>query len=179
MQNKEEVIKPLKEKWRKWKSHFLSEAKEVNTRKCPIHHFNWSFCNCKLAPGAEHDSGRDHEEGNEIVSNLEQEDIDDNAAILNDPTGSDSISGNGPAQLANRFESAANKDIIPSDEYRSLMRGLNTKQKEIVMYHRKWCKETTIALKYAERVQPYQVFVSGPGGVGKSHNIRLIQSDTI
>ena len=31
----------------------------------------------------------------EIVSNLEQEDIDDNAAIFNDPTGSDSISGNG------------------------------------------------------------------------------------
>ena len=103
----------------------------------------------ELAPGAEHDSGRDCEEGNEIVSNLEQEDIDDNAAILNDPTGSDSISGNGPAQLANRFESAANKDIIPADEYRSLMRGLNTKQREIVMYHRKWCRETTIALKYA------------------------------
>ena len=97
----------------------------------------------------------------------------------NDPTGSDSISGNGPAQLANRFESAANKDIIPADEYRSLMRGLNTKQREIVMYHRKWCKETIIALKYAKRVPPYQVFVSGPGGVGKSHITRLIQSDTL
>ena len=36
----------------------------------------------ELAPGAEYDSGRDREEGNEIVSNLEQEDIDDNAAIL-------------------------------------------------------------------------------------------------
>ena len=28
-------------------------------------------------------------------------------------------------------------------------------------------------------IEPYHVFMSGPGGVGKSHVIRLIHSDTL
>ena len=125
-----------------------------------------------LAPSTEHNRGHDNEEGTEELSTLEQEDLNDNAAMLNEPC-------SGPAELANRFESAVNKDIIPADEYRSLMRGLNYKQKEIVMFNCKWCKETVVALKYGRKVKPYHVFVSGPGGVGKSHIIRLIQSDTL
>ena len=72
-----------------------------------------------------------------VEREVDQEDIDDNATLLNNPAGSVSSSCNGPAL---RFESAANKEIIPANEYRSLMRGLNTKQKEIVMFHRNWCK---------------------------------------
>ena len=34
-------------------------------------------------------------------------------------------------------------------------------------------------MKNGEHIKPYRVFLSGPGGVGKSHVIRLIQSDTI
>ena len=128
-----------------------------------------------LAPSTEHNRGRDNEEGTEELSTLEQEDLNDNAAMLNEPGNSRS----GPAELANRFESAVNKAVIPADEYRSLMRGLNFKQREIVMFNRKWCKETVVALKYGRKVKPYRVFVSGPGGVGKSHIIRLIQSDTL
>ena len=40
-------------------------------------------------------------------------------------------------------------------------------------------KDAVIALKTGKPVQPYQVFLSGPGGVGKSHVIKLVQSDTI
>ena len=72
--------------------------------------------------------------------------MNDNAAMLN---------RSGPDKLANRFESALNKDIIPADEYRSLMRGLNYKQREIVMFNCKWCKETIVALKYGRKVKPY------------------------
>ena len=36
-----------------------------------------------------------------------------------------------------------------------------------------------IALKQGKPIEPYRLFVSGPGGVGKSHVIRLIHSDTI
>lgn len=36
-----------------------------------------------------------------------------------------------------------------------------------------------IALRNNTQVEPYKVFLSGPGGVGKSHVIRLVQSDTI
>ena len=47
------------------------------------------------------------------------------------------------------------------------------------MFHQNWCKETVIALKHGKKVKPYQVFVSGPGRVGKSNVIKLIQSDII
>lgn len=40
-------------------------------------------------------------------------------------------------------------------------------------------KKTVIPLKQGNPIEPYRVFVSGPGGVGKSHVIRLIHSDTI
>ena len=99
-----------------------------------------------------------------------QEDIDDNAALLNNPAGSASGSCNGPANLALRFESAANKEIIPANEYRSLMQGLNSKQKEIVMFHQNWCKEAVIALKHGKKVKPYQVFVSG----GHDKTIKIV-----
>ena len=60
-----------------------------------------------------------------------------------------------------------------------MMRQLNDQQKEIVMFHRNWCKEAVIALRNDRPVKPYNVFMSGPGGVGKSHAIRLIHSDTV
>ena len=64
----------------------------------------------QLAPGAEHGSGCDHDRGEVVEREVDQEDIDDNAALLNNPAGSVSSSCNGPANLAFRFESAANRD---------------------------------------------------------------------
>lgn len=43
--------------------------------------------------------------------------------------------------LSVRFEAAASKKEIPPDEYRALIRGLNAKQGEVVMYNRDWCKK--------------------------------------
>ena len=59
------------------------------------------------------------------------------------------------------------------------MQHLNEEQRLVVMYHRKWCKETVIALKQNKPVKPYCLFLSGPGGVGKSHVVKLIHTDTI
>ena len=56
----------------------------------------------------------------------------------------------------------------------SLIRGLNKRQRQIVTYHRKWCKEAVLALKEGKNIKPYHIYVSGPGGVGKSHIIRII-----
>ena len=55
-----------------------------------------------------------------------------------------------------RFESAANPQIIPP---RKLMRGLNSKQRAMVMFNRHWCKQTVKALKYGTRIKPYKVFL--------------------
>ena len=50
-------------------------------------------------------------------------------------------------------------------QYRGMLRELNSKQRAIVMFHRNWCKKAVIALKEGKPVEPYHVFLSGPGGV--------------
>ena len=75
-----------------------------------------------------------------------------------------------------RFEGAATRQEVPAAQYREMLRELNTKQRAIVMFHRNWCKKAVIAIKQGKPVEPYHVFLSGPGGVGKSHVIRLIHS---
>ena len=45
------------------------------------------------------------------------------------------------------------------------------------MFHSGWCKKAVHALKHGQQIE--RVFLSGPGGVGKSHVIKLIQSDKI
>ena len=47
------------------------------------------------------------------------------------------------------------------------------------MFHRVWCNKAVVALKQGKPIEPYHVFVSGPGGVDKSHVIRLLHSDTL
>ena len=75
-----------------------------------------------------------------------------------------------------RFESSAK---IPPEQYRQYIRELNEQQKSIVMFHRDWCKKAVLALKENKPIKPYHVFLSGPGGLGKSHVIKLIHSDTL
>ena len=56
---------------------------------------------------------------------------------------------------------------------------LYKKQYSVVMYHHTWCKQAILAMKNGEAITPYRLFISGPGGVGKSHIIRILQSITI
>ena len=78
-----------------------------------------------------------------------------------------------------RFGSAATQLEIPPDQYREYMRGLNEQQRSIVVFHRDWCKKAVLALKEGKPVEPYRVFLSGQGGVGKSHVIKLVHSDAL
>ena len=124
---------------------------------------------CQIAPSTEASNAQAAEQGVETLTELAEQDLIDNANLVQaDRTG-----------LSVRFEGAANPAVIPPDEYRELMRGLNSKQRAMIMYHRHWCKQTVLAMKKGEHIKPYRVFLSGPGGVGKYHVIRLIQSDTI
>ena len=60
---------------------------------------------------------------------------------------------------------------IPADEYRSLLRALNDTS-EPWSCSIDWCKKAILALKQGKPIEPYRVFLSGPGGVGKSHVIQ-------
>ena len=123
----------------------------------------------QIAPTTEQARAQSLAEGSELLTDVSQEDLRDNANLLISTT----------TNLQTRFESAANRHEIATDEYRRLLRELNVKQKAIVMFHRNWCKKAIIALKQGKSIEPYRVFLSGPGGVGKSHVIRLIHSDTL
>ena len=142
-----------------------SEVDNVNIdENGPPEHL-WS----QIAPNTEEARARALAEGSQVLTDVSQEDLRDNSALMTTTTTS----------LHARFESASNTDVRAADEYRRLLRELNDKQRAIVMFHRNWCKKAVLALKQGKPIDPYRVFLSGPGGVGKSHVIRLIHSDTI
>ena len=80
---------------------------------------------------------------------MSQEDLTDNANLLSHPT----TSG-----LHVRFESQANRQEIPPNEYRMILRELNEKQKAIVMFHRDWCKKAVLSLKKANLLNHIECF---------------------
>ena len=138
---------------------------EFDDNQNPEHGWN------KLAPSNEESRAQSLAEGSEPLTEVCEQDLRDNADIM--------APSSSRAGLSVRFESAANGHKIPADEYRKLFRGLNAKQRDIVMFHHNWCKKAVIALKQGKPIEPYRVFLSGPGGVGKSHVIRLVHSDTL
>ena len=67
--------------------------------------------------------------------------------------------------------------MMTFQDYCSRMRSLNTKQHEIVMYNRAWCKCYIDGMQHGQKLNGYRVFLSGSGGTGKSHVLQLIQQD--
>lgn len=52
------------------------------------------------------------------------------------------------------------------DEYRNAMLGLNTDQRAILTFHRIHIKKNIKRWKDSVKMESYQIFLSGPGGVG-------------
>ena len=81
--------------------------------------------------------------------------------------------------LSMLYAKEARKGIMSAGEYRTYMRHLNPGQRKMVMFNRSWCKCAIKALRHGKRAHPYQVFLSGSAGTGKSHIIKLIRRDII
>ena len=81
-------------------------------------------------------------------------------------------------ELIQRYDVQLENNALSNEDYREMFRNLNNEQRHMVKYHRQWCKEAVIALKSNNKITPYHVFLSGPGGTGKSHCIIMIHSDT-
>ena len=75
-----------------------------------------------------------------------------------------------------KYTKEAGKELLTTVEYNKYMQQLNEEQKIVVMYHRKWCKETVLVLKQNKPIKPYCLFLSG---VGKSHVVKLIHTDSV
>ena len=102
----------------------------------------------QIAPSTEESRARSLAEGSEVVTEVAQEDLQANTQILN-----------ASQSLGVRFKAAANREEIPPHEYRGLIRGLNSKQREMVTYNRDWCKRTVVALRNNTLIEPYSVFL--------------------
>ena len=92
----------------------------------------------QVAPGAAEQQALAEAEGTEEVHTIEQEELDANAQLFQRLQ---------TAPLLQRFGMETNRQLIPPDQYRELMRGLNIKQKLVVNYHRMWCKDAVIAMQ--------------------------------
>ena len=127
-----------------------------------------------LAPGTEESQEVAHQEGITDERPMAEEDIQAHIEqIVNEqrPSKNDSLSL--------KYTKEARKELLTTQQYNKYMQHLNEEQKLVVMYHRNWCKEAVVALKENKPIKPYCLFLSGPGGVGKSHVVKLIHMDTV
>ena len=122
------------------------------------------------APGVAQDDAETEISGFKTLQKRENEDIacDPNQALL-PPKGYDTLS-----QL---YTSAAKHQHMSLKEYCANMRLLNEEQRHIVMYNRAWCKSYIQALRKGTNVKPYRIFISGPGGTGKTFIVNMIKRD--
>ena len=124
-----------------------------------------------VAPENEHNELIDRGEGVEEQRPMLAEDLHANQALFAGPLSNEN------REIMARFDVESNKNLLKPSEYREMMRHLNKEQRQIIMYNRTWCKNAIKAWKNNKNIEPYRIFLSGPGGVGKSHVIKIIQSD--
>ena len=67
------------------------------------------------------------------------------------------------------YAKAAKTQDMNFQEYCKYVCTLNKEQHHIVMYNRAWCKSYINAQRHGEKQEGYRIFLSGPGGTGKSH----------
>ena len=125
-----------------------------------------------VAPNVEFQQAEQEAEG--IVQERELPEEDQHHNVDMNPQSTSNHS-----ELHARFTTELNKTLMSPPEYRAMMRSLNSKQMDVIRFHRKWCKDAIIALKNNKPMPQYTVFLSGPGGVGKSHEIKLIRYETM
>ena len=125
-----------------------------------------------VAPNIAHDDRTTNATGFSTIQNQE---------ITEDTTHEESHDNirNTTDTLCMLYAKAAKKQDMNLHDYCTHIRNLNTEQCHIVMYNnnRAWCKSYISAVRHAENQKGYRIFLSGPGGTGKSHVVHLIQRD--
>ena len=163
-----DVMNQLKEQESKFTANLALtyHAMEIMDQHGPPEHA-WD----SIAPENEHNELMDRAERIEEERPMLADDLDANQALFEGPASNEN------REITSRFDIEAEKNTLTPSEYREMMRHLNNEQRQIIMYNRTWCKNAIKAWKNNQNIEPYRIFLSGPGGVGKSHVIKIIQSD--
>ena len=105
--------------------------------------------------------------GENLESNIADEDIQSNTNII--------VHDKLSAVTDTNFSVDNQPDEMNESDYSELMNSLNAEQKEIVAEITQWCEEVVKRNVARESPPaPFYKFVSGPGGVGKSHVINAV-----
>ena len=98
-----------------------------------------------------------------------------NENICGPPDDNSTKSSTNPLSML--YAKATKRQNMSFNEYCSCVRMLNKEQKHTVMYSRAWCKSYINSLKHGWNKEGYRIYLSGPGGVGKSHVLHSIKRD--
>ena len=124
-----------------------------------------------VAPSLGLDDTITHLQGFSTLQNEETEKEDTIDTVCDDNT------RNKRDKLSMLYAKAAKRQDMNFQEYCKYVRTLNKEQHHIVMYNRAWCKSYMNAQRHGEKQEGYRIFLSGPGGTGKSYIVSLIQRD--
>ncbi len=125
----------------------------------------------RIAPGMAADNAEANEEGKEFVTGANGEGEDDDMTGKVDKA---TVTSN---TLNDLYQKEAEKYLLTNKDYYKCFCSLNIQQQEAVLYNRMWCKKYIAAKKNGKCLPGYHLFISGPGGTGKSHVIKMIHRD--
>ena len=147
-------------------AHTLEQAQQALLQAGPPEHA-WA----NVAPNAEHNRLQEEQEGNIDETYMDNNDLEENADLLNRERQSGVVL---------RYETQIDPNLMSNEEYCTRMRNLNDRQRQVVLRHTQWCKSLIQASKQGKPApKPYHLYISGSGGVGKSHVISLLRHITI
>ena len=121
-----------------------------------------------VAPNIAQDDRTTHLQGFSILQNDQKEKEDTIDTVCHDNP------RNKRDTLCMLYAKTAKRQDMNFQDYCRHVCTLNNDQHHIVMYNRTWYKSYINALRHGEKQEGYRIFLSGPGGTGKSH-ICLIQ----
>ena len=124
-----------------------------------------------IGPNARHVEADAFEEGFRIERNIPVADRQVNVDLDNyvDRT----------IENENLYTTEADKALISAELHDEMMESLNEQQSSFIRHHIDWCGKAVDALKEHKSCPQNLIFLSGPGGVGKSHIIKLIHYETM
>ena len=123
-----------------------------------------------VAPHIGKDDTITHLQGLSTLQNEQKEKEDTIDTVCDDNT------RNKRDTLSMLHAKAAKRQEMNFQDYCKYVCTLNKDQHHIVVYNT-WCKSYINALRHGENQEGYRIFLSGPGGTGKSHIVCLIQRD--
>ena len=124
-----------------------------------------------VAPNIAHDDRTTNFQEFYTLQNKEQGKEDARDTVSHDNT------RNTTDTLCMLYVKAAKRQDMNFHDYCTHICNLNTDQCHIVIYNRAWCKSYINAVRHGEKQKGYRIFLSGPGGTGRSHVVHLIQRD--